>query len=104
MTDHPVFTEPWEAQAFAMATTLVDRGVFTAEEWAETLGAEIKRAQAAGDPDDGSTYYTHWMRALERLAREKGLADDAAVTRRAEEWRRAYLAMPHGQPVELKTP
>ena len=50
-TEGPVFREPWEAQAFAIALTLYDRGLFTWPEWAATLAAEIKKAQAAGDPD-----------------------------------------------------
>ena len=98
----PVFSEPWQAQAFVLAQALIDAGAFTAEEWAQTLGAEIKRAQAAGDPDLGDTYYQHCLKALERLSAEKGLADGAEITRRAEEWRQAYLATPHGKPVELK--
>ncbi len=100
--DRPTFAEPWQAQAFALATGLVDRGVIAADEWAETLGAEIKRAQAAGDPDTGETYYHHVLAAVERLAREKGLVDAGAIEARAEDWRRSYLATPHGQPVELK--
>ena len=35
--DGPVFRAPWEAQAFAMALTLHDRGVFTWPEWAAAL-------------------------------------------------------------------
>ena len=75
----PVFREPWEAQAFAMAVALRERGVFTATEWAETLGAEIKRAQAAGDPDTGDTYYRHWLAALERIVAAKQLSDPATL-------------------------
>ena len=71
----PVFREPWEAQAFAMALALHARGLFTWPEWASTLSEEIKRAQAAGDPDTGETYYRHWLNALERLVAEKGVAD-----------------------------
>ena len=73
--DGPVFREPWEAQAFAMALALHERGVFTWREWAATLGDEIKRAQAAGDPDTGETYYRHWLAALERIVAEKGVTD-----------------------------
>ena len=98
----PAFCEPWQAQAFALANSLIDQGVFTADEWAQTLGAEIKRAQAAGDPDTGETYYNHWLAALERLSSEKGLIGDGEVETRAEEWRDAYLATPHGQAVSLK--
>jgi nitrile hydratase accessory protein len=70
--DGPVFREPWEAQAFAMALSLHQRGVFTWPEWAATLADEIKRAQEAGDPDTGETYYHHWLNALERLVAKKG--------------------------------
>ncbi|PIW29107.1 MAG: nitrile hydratase accessory protein [Rhodospirillales bacterium CG15_BIG_FIL_POST_REV_8_21_14_020_66_15] len=98
----PVFEEPWQAQAFALANALIDKGFFSAEEWAQALGAEIRRAQAAGDPDTGETYYNHWLAALERLCADKGLALGAEVARRAEEWRDAYLATPHGKPVSLR--
>ena len=73
--DGPVFREPWEAQAFAMTLALYERGVFTWPEWAAALAAEIKRAQAAGDPDTGETYYLHWLAALEKTRRRKGRHD-----------------------------
>src|SRR5579872_3845718 len=79
--DGPVFREPWEAQAFAMALALHERGLFTWPEWAARLGAEIKQAQAAGDPDTGETYYRHWLTALEHLVAEKGVADRATLGR-----------------------
>src|SRR6266404_4517878 len=82
----PVFREPWEAQAFAMAIALHARGVFTWPEWAATLSAEIKRAQQAGDPDTGETYYRHWLNALERLVAEKGLADAKTLARYYDAW------------------
>ena len=98
----PVFREPWEAQAFAMAVALHQKGLFTWPEWATTLADEIKRAQAAGDPDTGDTYYQHWLRALERLIAEKGVADATTLTRYRDAWERAADATPHGQPIELK--
>jgi nitrile hydratase accessory protein len=97
----PVFREPWEAQAFALAVALRERGLFTAEEWAQTLGAEIKRAQAAGDPDHGTTYYHHWLAALERLVGEKGIADRVTLARYHDAWDRAAARTPHGVPIEL---
>src|SRR4029077_16964962 len=87
--DGPVFAEPWEAQAFALAVTLHERGVFTWAEWAAALAEEIRRAQAAGDPDTGETYYRHWLAALERLVAEKDVADAATLTRYADAWGRA---------------
>jgi nitrile hydratase accessory protein len=97
----PVFNEPWEAQAFALALRLSEMGYFTWTEWAEVLSQEIKAAQARGDPDLGNTYYQHWLKALERLCAAKNLVGDADMGRRKEEWRRAYLNTPHGQPIEL---
>jgi nitrile hydratase accessory protein len=101
--DAPVFREPWEAQAFALAVSLQQRGVFTKSEWAVTLGAEIKKAQAASDPDTGETYYRHWLNALERLVAAKGLADAQTLARTRDAWQRACERTPHGTPIELKS-
>ena len=98
----PTFREPWEAQAFALAITLRERGVISATEWAAALGDEIKRAQAAGDPDTGETYYRHWLAALERLVATKGVADPPTLELTREAWRHACERTPHGMPIELK--
>lgn len=98
----PVFREPWEAEAFAITLALHERGVFTWDEWAVTLGAEIKRAQAAGDPDTGETYYLHWLAALERLVAEKGVTTTATLHRYRDAWDRACDRTPHGKPIELQ--
>jgi nitrile hydratase accessory protein len=98
----PVFREPWEAQAFAMALALHQRGLFTWPEWAATLGDEIKQAQAAGDPDTGETYYRHWLNTLERLVAEKGVAGRDTLERYRHAWDHAADRTPHGQPIELR--
>jgi nitrile hydratase accessory protein len=98
----PVFREPWEAQAFAMAVALSERGLFTWSEWAAALGEEIKRAQAAGDPDLGMTYYRHWLAALERLVAHKGVASSAVLEHYRDAWDRAADRTPHGTPIELR--
>ena len=97
----PMFREPWEAQAFAMALALHERGLFTWSEWAATLAQEIKAAQAAGDSDRGDTYYRHWLNALERLVAEKNVASDGALARYRQAWARAAQRTPHGTPVAL---
>lgn len=97
----PVFAEPWHAQAFAMALMLHERGVFTWGEWAEVLGEEIRKAHAAGDPDDGSTYYNHWLATLERLVAAKGVTSPAQLHSYADAWGRAAERTPHGAPIEL---
>lgn len=98
----PVFREPWEAHAFAMAVGLHERGLFTWPRWAETLAAEIARAQDAGDPDTGDTYYHHWLAALERLVADSGAASAAEQERTRVAWRRAAERTPHGHPIELR--
>ena len=100
--DGPVFREPWEAQAFAMTLALYDRGLFTWGEWAAALAAEIKRAQAAGDPDTGETYYYHWLAALERIVAEKGVTDATTLDRYYHAWDHAADRTPHGQPIVLQ--
>src|SRR6266550_8043394 len=85
----PVFREPWEAQAFALTLSLYDRGLFKWPEWATILGDEIKKAQAAGDPDTGETYYRHWLAALERIVAEKGVTTRDTLARTRDAWDRA---------------
>jgi nitrile hydratase accessory protein len=98
----PVFNAPWEAEAFALAVSLNERGVFTWAEWAQVLGDEIKKAQAAGDPDTGETYYHHWLATLERILAEKGVTDPTQLARTRDAWERACERTPHGAPIELR--
>jgi len=99
--DWPVFAEPWEAQAFALAVTLSEQGHFTWKEWVTALSHELQRANDCGEPDDGSRYYHHWLATLEGLLIAKGLTDPAALLARKEAWAAAYRCTPHGKPVEL---
>jgi nitrile hydratase accessory protein len=101
--DGPVFREPWEAQAFAMALALHERRLFTWKEWANALAREITRAQAAGDPDTGETYYRHWLATLEKLVAEKGVATSQTLLRTRDAWDRASDRTPHGAPIELRS-
>jgi nitrile hydratase accessory protein len=99
----PVFDEPWQAHAFALAVRLSEAGGFSWAEWTAFLSQEIRAAQEAGDPDLGFSYYHHWLSALERLCEAKGLVKSADRKIRQEQWREAYLHTPHGRPVELAT-
>ena len=98
----PVFAEPWQAQAFALAVRLSEQGYFTWKEWAATLADELKAAADRGEPDDGSRYYEHWLAALERLVTSKRLSNSAELLQRKEDWADAYRHTPHGRPVELR--
>ena len=96
-----VFAEPWEAQAFALVLGLSEQGLFQWSEWTAALAAEIRHARDVGDQDLGDTYYHYWLAALETLLLEKSVLDSNSVKLRIEQWRRAYLNTPHGQPIEL---
>ena len=98
----PVFRAPWEAHAFAMALALHEKGLFAWAEWSAMLGEEIKKAQAAGDPDIGETYYLHWLATLERMVAEKGATSTEALSEHFQAWVRAMHRTPHGKPIELK--
>ncbi|MCP4327144.1 MAG: nitrile hydratase accessory protein [Alphaproteobacteria bacterium] len=99
--DGPIFAAPWQAQAFAMTVRLHEQGCFSWPEWAAFLSAEIKAAQADGDPDAGETYYNHWLAALEKIVAAKGLVAETALAERRDAWDKAAQATPHGHPIEL---
>ena len=103
--DHegPVFKEPWQAQAFAMAVTLSEAGLFSWQEWSSELGASIQSRQKKGIPDDGETYYLHWLEILEKMLSRKNLIEHADVLQRISEWKEAYLKKTHGQPVQFES-
>jgi nitrile hydratase accessory protein len=98
----PVFAEPWEAHAFALAVRLSEAGFFTWTEWSQALAAELAEASRRGEPDDGSRYYHYWLATLERLIASKGLVMPASLLARKEEWAEAYRRIPHGEPVTLQ--
>jgi nitrile hydratase accessory protein len=99
--DGPVFRAPWEAQAFAMAVTLHQRGHFTWNEWAERLAKEIAAAKARGEHDDGTRYYYFWLAALEKVVADKRLVLADELAERKDAWDRAARETPHGKPIEL---
>jgi nitrile hydratase accessory protein len=98
-----VFTEPWQAHAFAMTLQLHEKGLFTWTEWASTLTEQIRKAQALGDSDTGATYYTHWLNALETLVLNKQLGTADQIHDLEHAWEAAAARTPHGQPIVLET-
>lgn len=98
----PIFGEPWHAQVSAMASLLVDSGTISASRWAGALGAELRAATLAGSPDDAETYYRAVLSALEHLLDRGRAVSREELAWRRDEWERAYLRTPHGQPVVLE--
>ena len=99
----PVFKEPWQAQAFAMAVTLSEAGLFSWQEWSSELSTSIQSRQKKGDPDDGETYYLHWLETLENMLSRRNLIEHADLLQHISKWKEAYLKTPHGQTVQLES-
>ncbi len=98
---HPVFAEPWEAHAFAIAVKLSEKGLLKWSECSDALAEEIKKSKEQGLPDFGNTYYQFWLSALETILLEKNILKKSDLKSMMEQWRRAYLSTPHGNPVKL---
>ena len=93
----PVFEEAWQAQALAMADTLVKAGAFSAGEWAAALGEAVR-----AEDDTTAGYYRAVLRALEGLLDGGGAVPAPELEARRDAWARAYETTPHGEPVELE--
>lgn len=95
--DGPVFAEPWQAQAFAMAVRLHEQDHFSWTEWASVLSEHI----SAAGVNDTADYYEHWLATLETIVQRGGLSTSDELKQRRDAWQRAAEATPHGQPIEL---
>jgi len=95
------FDEPWQAEALAIADTLVQNGMFSAGTWSAALGEALRNAEAGGASDDQQTYYQCVVAALEGLIAQYSEIDRPAMSAKRDDWEQAYLATPHGQPVKL---
>jgi nitrile hydratase accessory protein len=97
----PDFAEPWQAEAYAIAQTLMESGRIPASDWPSAFGAELRKAAERGAADDGETYHAALVEALSRLLVANGRLEAGEIARRVEDWRAAYLRTPHGKPVTL---
>ena len=91
------FDEPWQAQVFAMAVTLSERGLFSWKEWTEAFGAELKGVGEGG----AGAYFRAWLRTLEGLLVDKAVTREGELPALARAWLAAAAATPHGQPIVL---
>jgi nitrile hydratase accessory protein len=96
------FDEPWQAEALAIADTLVRNGMFSAGSWSQALGEALRKAEAGGASDDQQTYYQCVLTALEGWIAQHSEIDRPAMTAKRDDWEQAYLSTPHGQPVKLE--
>lgn len=73
-----VFHDDWERQAFAIAVSLADQGIFSWSEFQQHLIESAAEAEREDVPNPSRGYYESWLVALERLLEKKGLLGDTA--------------------------
>ena len=84
-----------------MVELLIAEGKIKAEDWSQTLGAELNRPVTGTAGDTDAIYYSTFLSALEQILDRSQFALQAEVDRREQDWRHAYLNTPHGKPVAL---
>lgn len=89
-----VFEEPWQAQAFAMVVHLHAQGVFSWQDWADRLSAEIHSGIER-------PYYDHWLHALEAIVTGHAGVTAQDLDQRRQDWHAAAARTPHGEPILL---
>jgi nitrile hydratase accessory protein len=97
----PAFSEPWQAEAFALTMQLSRAGHFTWAEWVDAFSNEINTSPQTEGEDINAAYYRQWMQALEKIVAGRGMTTDEEVTNYQEHWRRSYFHTEHGKPVEF---
>jgi len=97
----PAFREPWQAKAFAFVVLLHRAGHFTWDDWVQTLAEEISASPQCADEDAELAYHRQFLTALEKIVATRRLTTAEKMQARKLAWRRAYLATPHGCPVDL---
>lgn len=98
----PAFSEPWQAEAFALTMQLSRAGHFTWAEWVAAFSSEITASPQEEGEDVNTAYYRQWMQALEKIVGYRGMATDDEVADYQEHWRRSYFHTEHGKPVEFR--
>lgn len=98
----PAFSEPWQAEAFALTMQLSRAGHFTWAEWVAAFSSEITASPQEECEDVNTAYYRQWMQALEKIVGYRGMATDDEVADYQEHWRRSYFHTEHGKPVEFR--
>jgi len=75
-----VFHDDWERQAFSIAVSLADQGVFAWSEFQQHLIESVAEAERDDALNPSRGYYESWLVALERLLEKKSLLSDAVAS------------------------
>lgn len=97
-----VFQSPWHSQLFAITVQLSEQGNFLWTEFVEIFGESLNQARLKIQSLDGNdNYFNCWLNALEKIIVDKNIGSFQNLSLLKENWRKAYLATPHGQPVKI---
>lgn len=96
-----MFDEAWQAQVLAIAQSLVETQVISADAWSNTLGAALKTRQTSPETDTVENYYLAVLQALESVLQSDCGISETLMRQCKSDWIRAYETTVHGQPVEL---
>lgn len=102
LDEGPAFSEPWQAEAFALTMQLSRMGHFTWADWVSAFSAEIEASPQTADEDINTAYYRQWAQALEKIVAARGLMSNDEVADYQEHWRRSYFHTEHGKPIEFR--
>ena len=91
------FSEPWQAQLYAVTVELSVSGFFWWDDWAQFLSTKIAGDMGTDDPE----YFRLWLEALVMLLEERGVLEFAEIERVSNLWKDAYIATPHGKQVTI---
>ena len=95
-----IFSDPWQAELFAITLNLYQRGIFDWDDWTECLGRNLKSGKNKGK-DDLTNYFSNWLYALEEKLLEKEVTEINKIKNIENAWRDALSKTPHGQKVKI---
>jgi nitrile hydratase accessory protein len=96
------FKAPWHGQAFALAVTLNEAGVFGWPEWTQAFGESLDTMRKDTPLDGSDDYYTAWIATLERILCDRDVVAADALAQMKKNWAEAFNTTPHGNPVKPK--
>ena len=84
-----VFEEPWEGRAFGLAVAMNEGGIY---DWADFRDRLVHETAAGEKHGEHTGYYQRWVRALERLALDRGLVTSSELDARTGAYASGELA------------
>ena len=95
-----IFSEPWQAELFAITLNLHEKGLFNWNSWTKKLGSSLKRDNN-NSTDNLEYYFLSWLSALEETLLEMKITELTKIASIEKAWKDAISKTPHGKKVEI---